>query len=1102
MTVMATAVRVDVCGQLKVIVDGKRREADARPQIKVLIGFLALHRGRTVGREDLVRAVWGEDAPPARQACLSSLLSRARGLLREGAIVGRGGTSLHLSNDVTVDFHDARRWLSDAEAALAGATPEAALQAAERAIAIADRGVLVGEDCAWLEDWRRDLAELGIRARECAVEAALLAGGSGPAAVDHARQLVAAEPYLESAHGLLMRALAAQGNVAHALAVYEQLRTRLDEELGLAPGPQLRELHARLLRADVPVRAAPPVLASSPVGLPRCDGDFVGRVDELRALAGALDGATRGRAGIVLVEGEAGIGKTRLAMQFARDCERRGVLALYGRCDAATLSPYQPLVEALRRELAGAPPPGLGERISAELPVLARLLPELDDPGVADDNAQSHQVVDAFCAVVRELSRERALVIVIDDLHWADAPTLLLLRQLVRCTADAAVLLVASYRPAERGELLEATLADLQREHELPRIVLRGLGSADARALIGQDSLVYWERSRGNPFFLKELKRHGASGDGIPHAIRDVIRARLARLSMQLREVLEVASVAGNEFSIGVLEGVCDLSEDALDDALREGVDAHVIAELPVVYGGFEFEHGLTRETIYGGLTRTRRARLHLRVGEALERLGGAGDERVAAELAHHFQHAPPDRGLPKALEYAERAARHALGMLAFEDAVRHYEHALATSARLQSPGRRRHELLLALGGAQGRAGDLAGARRSFGEAADLARALDCPRALARAVLGCGVAGQLTGGVIDRELVGHLEEALRTLENTDDVLRSRLLARLAIELSFAHDRERLSALTSEAVALARRTGDPDALSWALIAFHWSLWTPENVNERLEAATELLTLAVSADSPAIKLQGHRWRLIDLLELGDIAGVDAELEAYAALAHERRQPADLWYLHLFAAMRLLLDGDYERADAESRAAVELGRRVGDANAEQGFVLQQLLIARDRGGLGDLEAAVREHVARFAAIPGWRCTLALLLSELGREDEARAELAELARDRFTAIPRDGLWLGALSCLAEVACTTGDRERAAVLYELLTPFAERAVTLGFAAACCGPVSRPLALLAATLGDRQAAELHFDAALSACDRMGARPYAARVRSERERLLR
>jgi DNA-binding SARP family transcriptional activator len=230
-------------------------------------------------------------------------------LLGEGAIVGEGRTSLHLAAQVGVDFHDARRWLSDAQAALATSSADAALEAANRAIAVADRGVLVGDTCSWLEAWRRDLVELGTRARECAVLAALLPGGSGlAAAVERARELVAAEPYLESAHALLMRALAAQGNVAHALTVYEQLRTRLTEELGLAPGPQLRELHGRLLREDAPSAASALVLVSSPVGLPRCDGVFVGRADELHVLSDALEAATRAGSRVVLVEGEAGIG--------------------------------------------------------------------------------------------------------------------------------------------------------------------------------------------------------------------------------------------------------------------------------------------------------------------------------------------------------------------------------------------------------------------------------------------------------------------------------------------------------------------------------------------------------------------------------------------------------------------------------------------------------------------------------------------------------------------------------------------------------------------------------------------------------------------------
>lgn len=1068
-----------------------------------MLAYLALNRGRPVCRDDLVRAVWGDDAH-GHGGDLSSLLSRLRRLLGDGTIIGKGAMSVQLAAGVGVDFHDARASLAEAEDAVRSADAETAGAAARRTTAITRRGLLVGQAHEWLEAWRSELSEIDVRARECIVEAVLTTGGPDlPAAIECARELVAAEPYRESAYALLMRALAAQGNVAQALRVYDEMRVRLRDELALAPGPRLRALHGQLLGEASTV--APPSLPDRPsaarvpppMGLPRSDGDLVGRTRELRVLRLALEQTVDRRCHLVLLEGQAGIGKTRLALHFAQECRRAGGPALYGRCDAETLQPYQPFVEALRRHLSTAPASGIGMRI----PDLRLLLPELaaDASTPRPDSGDRHRVVDAVCMALAEVASGSPLLLVLDDLHWADTPTLLILRQILRCLTTVPVLILAGYRPADRGEALAGTLADLRREHGLGHITLQGLDCEAASALVAQldgpdisatvvQSL--WERSHGNPLFLKELvrQRHERerAGDDVtderlPEAVKAIIGQRLALLSHEARTVLEVACVAGSEVPIELFEALCGLSEDALDVALREVVEAGMLVEREEIYGRFAFEHSLFRQSLYEELTCTRRARLHLRVGEALDALGAPH-----AELAHHFGQAPPSRGRARAHEHAALAGHHALSVLAFEDAVRHYEQALVGCS-----GEHRFELLLALGGAQARAGELARARASFQEAAELARELAAPRGLARAALGCGIYGRMAGGVVDGALVEMLEEALAGLNGSDPVLRSRLLARLAIELRFTHDLERLGRLIDEAIALARGAADPAALGDALVARHWSLWAPENVDERLDTAREL----AAADHHRLKLQGHRWRVIDLLEVGDMRRVEAEIEAYATVALPRRQPADLWHVHLFQALRLLLAGDYGRADVESHAAYELGRRVGDVNAHQGYVLQQLALRRDRGGLEAVEDGVRENVRRFPAIPGWRCALALLLCELTRLDEARAHLDDLARDHFAAIPRDGLWLGALACLAEAAATLAEQRHAAVLYELLRPFGDRTVTLGFAAACCGSASRPLALLASTL-ERDEADAHFAAALAAHERMGARPWVARTRIE------
>jgi hypothetical protein len=563
---------------------------------------------------------------------------------------------------------------------------------------------------------------------------------------------------------------------------------------------------------------------------------------------------------------------------------------------------------------------------SSHLNEVARVLPELAaDVGVAappsaasDESAERFRLFDAVAAVLVEVSRAHPVLLILDDLHWADKPTLLMLRQVVRSAADAPMLVLGTYRDTERGGELLDTLADLRREHVFRRISLTGLDQSDAAELIERISdhdvpallgRTIWEECRGNPFFLEEMLRHRtAAGDqtrssatavgSLPDAVKDVIGRRLARASRSLRSILEIACVAGNRFTVQILESLGDLSEDELDETLREAIEAHLIEELPGVYGRFTFEHSLTRQTLYEELTLTRRARLHLRVGEELERLDEPQSGQRLAELAHHFLCAPPERGRSKAAHYVVLAARHAMQVFAYEEAVRQYEVALNALEYRPHLRERRHELLLALGDAQVKAGDTRCARVSFREAGEIAIAIDSPTGFAKAALG---GAQISGGVVDDEMVARLERALEWLGDADETLKSRLLARLVIELSFARDQWRLTSLSEEAVATARRCGDAGALSMALIARHWSLWAPENIGERLQTATELLRLGAGTGSTNFALRGHRWRMMDLLELGKIEEADAAIEAYAELAQQRRVPAELWYAHLYRPSR---------------------------------------------------------------------------------------------------------------------------------------------------------------------------------------------------------
>jgi eukaryotic-like serine/threonine-protein kinase len=349
--------------------------------------------------------------------------------------------------------------------------------------------------------------------------------------------------------------------------------------------------------------------------------------------------------------------------------------------------------------------------------------------------------------------------------------------------------------------------------------------------------------------------------------------------------------------------------------------------------------------------------------------------------------------------------------------------------------------------------------------------------------------------------VTMLEEALAAVAEADPALRARLLARLAIELSFAEQHGRREEASAEAVEVARRVGDASGLGFALVARHWSLWGPGNVQDRLQAANDLLGLAERSGAERLAMEGHRWRMIDLLELGEIDAVDIEIDAYTRIVERRRRLSEALYVHMYRTMRLLLAGEFDRAEAEGRRAAEIGVRVQDTNAGNGTLLQAFVMRRERGRLERLESPVRYYAERFAPIPGWYSVLALLLAETGRPDEARETIGALAADDFRGLPRDGIWLGAVGYLAEAAAVIGDATHAAALYGLLEPFADRNVAVGYAATCAGSASRHLGLLAGLLGRHDEAVAHFETALAMNERMRAPALVARTQVEMARAL-
>ncbi len=852
---------------------------------------------------------------------------------------------------------------------------------------------------------------------------------------------------------------------------------------------------------------------------------FVGRARELAELSAALESARAGRGALFLIDGEPGIGKTRLVAEIASHAAALPASVLWGRCAEGEGAPaFWPWIQMIRSYLSSRPREEVAKLFGGGAAHVVPIVPELGEElgikaaalspdALESDNARFY-LFDSLTRFFRAASRAEPLVLIFDDLHWADTPSLRLLHFFARELHACRIVALATFREpafANRSDR-SSLLGELARDAR--RVLLRGLDAKDVAALVEHCAGApiptpvmarLQQTADGNPFFVDELVRllaaegalyGGAPGFGelkIPDGVRHLIERRLAPLSVECRALLTLASVIGRDFDLALLARVSGLTLDALTGRLAAAFADAIVGEASRRIGRYRFTHALLRETLYDAVPPPERAALHARIGEALEAEAGPNREPRLAELAHHFGKAAAAGAHGRAIEYGRRAGERAMHQLAYEEAARHFQTSLDAGASASE----RCDLLLSRGEAEHRAGERPSARATFEEAAALARRLGPPERFGRAVLGVGLASgaveSYESGKVDQPLVGMLEESLAALPPEDGPLRARLLGRLAAALYFVPDsHSRRQALAGEAVAVARRIGDGRAVASALNSKRYALWGPDNLEERLADATEILRLAETTRDRERELQARQWRLWDLLEKGDLRAADLEIGAHAALAETLRQPLYLGYAAMFRGMRALLEGRFAEGEALAEEALAIGER---ANPDAGvlFGAQTFRASWELGRRQRLEAAVNGLLAGLSALPASRCGAAFLLAELGQVELARAELARLSANDFAALPLDLGWLLGMAVLARACSALGDTELAGRLYQRLLPYRERRnILVGPPPVdSLGPVAYYLGILAAAIGDRVAARAHLKDAIEAGAEMGARPFVA-----------
>ena len=869
----------------------------------------------------------------------------------------------------------------------------------------------------------------------------------------------------------------------------------------------------------------PPRLALRPQA-----GVVVGLASELKAVASALKRTESGEGHEVgLISGEAGQGKTTLVAEAARIAYGTGTCVLFGHCEEDLATPYQLFAEALGHYVTHASERQLlthvaahGSELSRLVPALSRRLSDLPASKATDSDSERYLLFSAVVGLLSAASKEQPILLVFDDLQWADNGSLMLLRHVAGSDLAMRVLILGTYRDTElsRSDALVEAVGTLRRRGTVTRLELTGLDVTGVTSLMEataghslddaaiQLAHAVYRETDGNPFFVGEVLRHLSETGAIyqdstgrwtaaedfnllnlPDSVREVIRARVVRLGSDAERVLSLAAVIGRDFDFELLMRASELPEDDLLDILDAAGSVALIRELTNAPGRYMFSHALIQHTLYNDSGPTRRARAHRRIADALEDLLGSHPGSRVGELARHWFNSTQSSDVVKAIAYSRQAGDAALVALAPDDALRYYNQALSMFQQTEnSEPFLALDIRIGIGTAQRQTGNGA-FRETLLDAAHRAAELDDTERLVAAALANDRGTFSTVDAMDAEKITVLEMALDRLPDNHPN-RALLLAILCSELTIGSTLERREELARDAIRIAESSGDDVTLVRVLTHVLIPLAVPLLLEQSLARSARALHHAEQVDDPLLlcsAASGHRYMAACA---GDITEMDRCFQIKEPLVEQLDQPFLAWVHALQCSTRALIAGDTDEAEALAGEALTIGSSGGEPDAIVIFGAQMLMVSIWRGTLSELVPLIEQAIVDNPRLPVFVAALALAHADGGRYEDAKAILHEFGKSGYQ-LPMDATWLTGMIAYADAAVDCGDTEAADSMLEQLAPFSQQWHYSDISTA--GPISRTLGGLATVLGRYEEADRYFAHSAASSEQAGAKFFSART---------